>query len=208
MAKDQNTIYHDTAEGNQEQFQNNNNNNNIQQQLNNEQLVLLHNVTFNEVTPKDERTATHIINRGPFFDVTASKNVTALVGKTAYLNCRVHNLNNKTVSGSYSDGPVEGIRKFEKIAVREASATVPATAASRNGEGKPNTEEEPQEKPLNAKVSEKVVGNFSPSGPSFFLVTGLGGGRRTFISTSLMAQREGGSVESVITKNDEGQCVL
>ncbi|GAB0093314.1 zwei Ig domain protein zig-8 [Sergentomyia squamirostris] len=38
------------------------------------------------------------INRGPYFDTSVSKNVTALVGKTAYLNCRVHNLGNKTVS--------------------------------------------------------------------------------------------------------------
>lgn len=36
--------------------------------------------------------------RGPYFDSSASKNVTALVGKTAYLNCRVRNLGNKTVS--------------------------------------------------------------------------------------------------------------
>lgn len=38
------------------------------------------------------------LNRGPFFDVSASKNVTALVGKTANLNCRIKNLGNKTVS--------------------------------------------------------------------------------------------------------------
>lgn len=37
------------------------------------------------------------LNRGPSFDTTASKNVTALVGKTAYLNCRIRNLGNKTV---------------------------------------------------------------------------------------------------------------
>jgi hypothetical protein len=36
--------------------------------------------------------------RGPYFEASASKNVTALVGKTAYLNCRVRNLGNKTVS--------------------------------------------------------------------------------------------------------------
>lgn len=36
--------------------------------------------------------------RGPYFDVGVSKNVTALVGKTAYLNCRVRNLGNRTVS--------------------------------------------------------------------------------------------------------------
>ncbi|XP_031626355.1 uncharacterized protein LOC116342762 isoform X1 [Contarinia nasturtii] len=33
---------------------------------------------------------------GPYFDKAASKNVTALLGKTAYLNCRVKNLGNKT----------------------------------------------------------------------------------------------------------------
>lgn len=37
------------------------------------------------------------LNRGPYFDISASKNVTALVGNTAYLNCRVRNLGNKTV---------------------------------------------------------------------------------------------------------------
>lgn len=35
---------------------------------------------------------------GPYFDLVGSKNVTALLGKTAYLNCRVKNLGNKTVS--------------------------------------------------------------------------------------------------------------
>ncbi|KAJ9595595.1 hypothetical protein L9F63_013216, partial [Diploptera punctata] len=39
--------------------------------------------------------------RGPYFETSASKNVTALVGKTAYLNCRVRNLGNKT-NGSFS----------------------------------------------------------------------------------------------------------
>lgn len=41
-----------------------------------------------------------ILNRGPYFDTSASKNVTALLGKTAYLNCRVKNLANKTVSNN------------------------------------------------------------------------------------------------------------
>ncbi|EDV93771.1 GH19513 [Drosophila grimshawi] len=36
-------------------------------------------------------------NSGPYFDRNASKNVTALLGKTAYLNCRVKNLGNKTM---------------------------------------------------------------------------------------------------------------
>lgn len=35
---------------------------------------------------------------GPYFDKNASKNVTALLGKTAYLVCRVKNLGNRTVS--------------------------------------------------------------------------------------------------------------
>ncbi|XP_076758803.1 neurotrimin [Xylocopa sonorina] len=38
------------------------------------------------------------LDRGPYFDVSASKNVTALVGKTATLNCRVRNLGDRTVS--------------------------------------------------------------------------------------------------------------
>ena len=37
------------------------------------------------------------LDRGPYFDVAASHNVTALVGKTATLNCRVHNLGDRTV---------------------------------------------------------------------------------------------------------------
>uniref|UniRef100_A0A8D9F664 Neuronal growth regulator 1 n=2 Tax=Cacopsylla melanoneura TaxID=428564 RepID=A0A8D9F664_9HEMI len=40
----------------------------------------------------------HTSLRGPYFDTTASKNVTALVGKTAYLNCRVRNVGNRTIS--------------------------------------------------------------------------------------------------------------
>ncbi|CAH4036534.1 unnamed protein product [Pieris brassicae] len=35
---------------------------------------------------------------GPYFDLAFSKNVTALLGKTAYLNCRVKNLGNKTLN--------------------------------------------------------------------------------------------------------------
>ncbi|XP_043474540.1 lachesin-like isoform X2 [Leptopilina heterotoma] len=35
---------------------------------------------------------------GPYIDKSASKNVTALLGKTTYLNCRVKNINNKTMS--------------------------------------------------------------------------------------------------------------
>ncbi|OAD59644.1 Neurotrimin [Eufriesea mexicana] len=38
------------------------------------------------------------LDRGPYFDVSASRNVTVLVGKTATLNCRVRNLGDRTVS--------------------------------------------------------------------------------------------------------------
>ncbi|KAG5899917.1 hypothetical protein JTB14_002469 [Gonioctena quinquepunctata] len=41
---------------------------------------------------------TESTTRGPHFDAAESKNVTALLGKTAYLNCRVKNLANRTVS--------------------------------------------------------------------------------------------------------------
>lgn len=34
----------------------------------------------------------------PYFDTNVPNNVTALVGKSAYLSCRVRNLGNKTVS--------------------------------------------------------------------------------------------------------------
>ncbi|XP_026673022.1 uncharacterized protein LOC108629210 [Ceratina calcarata] len=34
---------------------------------------------------------------GPYFDLSNSKNVTTILGKTTYLNCRVKNLGNKTV---------------------------------------------------------------------------------------------------------------
>ena len=34
----------------------------------------------------------------PYFDPTTPRNVTALMGKSAYLSCRVRNLANKTVS--------------------------------------------------------------------------------------------------------------
>ncbi|XP_041566826.1 uncharacterized protein LOC108137776 isoform X9 [Drosophila elegans] len=38
------------------------------------------------------------LSRGPYFDTSATKNVTSLVGKTGHLNCRIKNLGNKTVS--------------------------------------------------------------------------------------------------------------
>ena len=47
----------------------------------------LHSGPFSPVSPSE-----------PFFDATIPRNVTALVGKTAYLSCRVRNLGNRTVS--------------------------------------------------------------------------------------------------------------
>lgn len=55
-----------------------------------------HKVPDETISPLIEATSI----RGPYFDKTASKNVTALVGHTAYLNCRVRNLGNRTVSNS------------------------------------------------------------------------------------------------------------
>ena len=37
------------------------------------------------------------IASSPFFDLDNSGNVTAVLGKTAYLNCRVKNIKNQTV---------------------------------------------------------------------------------------------------------------
>lgn len=55
-----------------------------------------HKVPGETISPLIEATSL----RGPYFDETASKNVTALVGHTAYLNCRVRNLGNRTVSNT------------------------------------------------------------------------------------------------------------
>lgn len=68
----------------------------------NNQHYQFHNDYENEnsftVETENEDAALHnALNRGPYFDISASKNVTALVGNTAYLNCRVRNLGNKTV---------------------------------------------------------------------------------------------------------------
>lgn len=57
-----------------------------------------HKVPDETISPLIEATSI----RGPYFDKTASKNVTALVGHTAYLNCRVRNLGNRTVSNDNS----------------------------------------------------------------------------------------------------------
>ncbi|XP_044249603.1 zwei Ig domain protein zig-8 isoform X1 [Drosophila takahashii] len=46
----------------------------------------------------EENIVSTVLNRGPYFDTSATKNVTSLVGKTGHLNCRIKNLGNKTVS--------------------------------------------------------------------------------------------------------------
>uniref|UniRef100_A0A182XKS4 Ig-like domain-containing protein n=1 Tax=Anopheles quadriannulatus TaxID=34691 RepID=A0A182XKS4_ANOQN len=53
--------------------------------------------SFDEADQDDDDAAKNPLDRGPYFDISASRNVTALVGNTAYLNCRVRNLGNRTV---------------------------------------------------------------------------------------------------------------
>jgi hypothetical protein len=43
-------------------------------------------------------TATNFQWHDPYFDASTPRNVTGLVGKSAYLTCKVRNLGNKTVS--------------------------------------------------------------------------------------------------------------
>jgi Immunoglobulin I-set domain len=43
-------------------------------------------------------TATNFLWNDPYFDASTPRNVTGLVGKSAYLTCKVRNLGNKTVS--------------------------------------------------------------------------------------------------------------
>lgn len=45
----------------------------------------------------DEDMHGNSLNRGPYFEVTTTKNITAIAGQSAYLNCRVRNLGNRTV---------------------------------------------------------------------------------------------------------------
>ena len=47
----------------------------------------------NVVTGDEQESA-----RSPYFDLDNSGNVTAVLGKAAYLNCRVKNIKNQTVS--------------------------------------------------------------------------------------------------------------
>lgn len=57
----------------------------------------IHN-SLSGATNKNHGIETDTPKTGPYFDLTVSKNVTALLGKTAYLTCRVKNLGNRTVS--------------------------------------------------------------------------------------------------------------
>lgn len=68
-----------------------------QEQLPQQQAHIQQHPSSSEQQQLDEEPPYSI--RGPYFDTTASNNVTALVGKTAYLKCRVKNLGNRTVSG-------------------------------------------------------------------------------------------------------------
>lgn len=51
-----------------------------------------------ELEYNDEDWGKNALDRGPFFELSSAKNITAIAGHTAYLNCRVRNLGNKTVS--------------------------------------------------------------------------------------------------------------
>lgn len=54
---------------------------------------------------------------GPYFDMSNSKNVTTILGKTTYLNCRVKNLGNKTVS-EWSNTTRVNSRFFQSCGVK------------------------------------------------------------------------------------------
>ena len=45
-------------------------------------------------------------HRAPYFDLSYSRNVTAVLGKTAILNCRVVNIGNKTVRRAFMTGNI------------------------------------------------------------------------------------------------------
>lgn len=51
----------------------------------------------------DEEFHGNALDRGPFFEVSATKNITAIAGHSAYLNCRIRNLGNRTVSALFSE---------------------------------------------------------------------------------------------------------
>lgn len=68
------------------------------------------------------------LDRGPYFDISASKNITAIAGHSAYLNCRVRNLGNRTVSENFpmrflGDKRKENSSDRMKVAQRVPSAS-------------------------------------------------------------------------------------
>lgn len=63
----------------------------------------------------DEDWNKNALDRGPFFELYAAKNVTAIAGHSAYLNCRVRNLGNKTVSNKFLSFPQEKQWAREKV---------------------------------------------------------------------------------------------
>jgi hypothetical protein len=67
----------------------------------------------------DEDMHGNSLNRGPYFEVTAAKNVTAIAGQSAYLNCRVRNLGNRTV------------REFSSIVDESESEEIASSVSSR-----------------------------------------------------------------------------
>lgn len=62
----------------------------------------------------EEDWSKNALDRGPFFELSGAKNITAIAGHTAYLNCRVRNLGNKTVSNKFSSFPHENNKREEK----------------------------------------------------------------------------------------------
>lgn len=52
--------------------------------------------SFREQRPSPREEAAHL--EQSYFDETVPRNVTVLIGKSAYLSCRVRNLGNKSVS--------------------------------------------------------------------------------------------------------------
>lgn len=56
------------------------------------------NVNNNQFDDEEMTTTVETPVIGPHFDFTGFRNVTVLVGSTAYLKCRVRNIGNKTVS--------------------------------------------------------------------------------------------------------------
>uniref|UniRef100_T1GBI5 Ig-like domain-containing protein n=1 Tax=Megaselia scalaris TaxID=36166 RepID=T1GBI5_MEGSC len=63
-----------------------------------ERTELIENIENNSNNNNLTNNVSKHYDRGPYFDISASRNVTALVGKTANLNCRIRNLMNRTVS--------------------------------------------------------------------------------------------------------------